>query len=229
MFKSQAHASAPTQDLVPTSTLKHVSLHQPTTSRKRTYRQSSTSSNSFSIEELSPEDMGYDGDIEVLRPSTYEEPASDSSTSDGELPDSEDELANKLRRLLTHASSSSSTKPNWKRRPRSLHVDYGKKSSGKRMSSDIEISELNDNQQPQPNQGQAPPTKRRRKRDPRPYAPPIDRLRKESKPDLWTDSSDRNGTQERQTPFSLASSTSTIMSAATPAAISPDNDTMDLT
>lgn len=71
-------------------------------------RSRQSSKGEVSVGELSQEDIGYDGDIEVVRPDEVEEPESDSGSGDDDSgfdlrrllwPDADQELADKMKRL----------------------------------------------------------------------------------------------------------------------------------
>lgn len=132
-------------------------------------RSRQSSRGTLSVQELSPDDMGYDADVEVLRPNEYEEADSD---PDDSLPigfkrilwpDDDEELATKMRRLswrqakpIPRASSENDRPRNSKpkdMRSRSLN-QHGKRT-------ELEISEMADAQD------SLPPAKRRRKRNER--------------------------------------------------------------
>lgn len=169
--------------------------------RKRPRRESS---DDYSVEEISPDDMGYDGDIEVLRPDQYEEPDSDIE-DDHALrrlwPDTDDELASrfsKLRRL------SSERQP---RTDRQDHVDRGRKRLSREMDdeeegppvghTEIEVSELVDGQAEQP------PLKRRKKRSGQ--TPLGRRVVKKQAHEAWTDTSDETEDAAIESPNSRLS------------------------
>ncbi|RMD41570.1 hypothetical protein DV735_g3584, partial [Chaetothyriales sp. CBS 134920] len=70
-------------------------------------RAQQTSNNEFSIEELSSDSVGYDADIEVVKPDHIEEPDSESEDDRTALsslkrllwPDTDEELASKMKKL----------------------------------------------------------------------------------------------------------------------------------
>ncbi|EXJ95750.1 hypothetical protein A1O1_00874 [Capronia coronata CBS 617.96] len=159
--------SGQTTSLAPESSV--MAVHKA----KRPRPPSRHSSDRLSIEELSPDDMGYDGDVEVLHPDQYEEPESEFERDSGNgnallkvkvkvWPDTDDELAGRLRRL--------SCEPHGPRSPGRDDSDRGRKRRSKEMDVDsdhhsplgkrtvIEVSELVDAKTNQP------PLKRRRKR-----------------------------------------------------------------
>ena len=118
----------------------------------------------FSLEELSEDDIGYDGDIEVVRPE-YED--AESGSEDGahedegyDSADSEDQLAYRLRGLFCDPntpSNSNKHSPKRGRKRMSVEMEPTADSALRLGRSDIEIMELcvhtDDNQ----------PTKRRKK------------------------------------------------------------------
>ncbi|RMZ82161.1 hypothetical protein DV738_g1852, partial [Chaetothyriales sp. CBS 135597] len=70
-------------------------------------RSQQTSNNEFSVEELPSDSVGYDADIEVVKPDHIEEPDSESEDDQTALsslkrllwPDTDEELANKMKEL----------------------------------------------------------------------------------------------------------------------------------
>ncbi|KAH0845560.1 hypothetical protein AYO21_05489 [Fonsecaea monophora] len=155
--------------------------------RKRPRR---ASSDGYSVEEISADDMGYDGDIEVLLPDQYEEPDSDFEDDKAFRrlwPDTDDELASKLRRL--------SCDPHSSRHPRrDDDGERGRKRMSREMDDDdadvppkhteIEVSELVDGHAGQP------PQKKRKNRNSK---PPLGRqAAKKQVAEAWSDSSDRS-------------------------------------
>ncbi|KIW69170.1 hypothetical protein PV04_05063 [Phialophora macrospora] len=186
--------------------------------RKRPRRESS---DGFSVEEISLDDMGYDGDIEVLHPDQYEEP--ESEFEDEALkklwPDTDDELASRLRRLSCE------------RQPKSAHrddADRGRKRLSAEMDDDeeipapkrteIEVSELVDGQAAQP------PMKRRRKRSEK--TPLGRRVVKKQAHDAWTDSSDK--TEDAAIESSNSASTPERANTPSKAEAPGDSDAMEL-
>ncbi|KAJ9611124.1 hypothetical protein H2200_004307 [Cladophialophora chaetospira] len=152
--------------------------------RKRPRRESS---DDFSVEEISADDMGYDGDIEVLHPDQYEEPESDFEDEHALKrlwPDTDDELASRLRRLSCERQP--------KNRPQE-DIDRGRKRDSKEMNdeedkpmagrTEIEVSELLDEQ------AAPPPSKRRKRRSGK--TPLGHRVVKKQAHEAWTDSSDK--------------------------------------
>ncbi|ETI25191.1 hypothetical protein G647_04564 [Cladophialophora carrionii CBS 160.54] len=155
--------------------------------RKRPRRESS---DGFSVEEMSPDDMGYDGDIEVLHPDQYEEP--ESEFEDEALkklwPDTDDELASRLRRLSCERQPKSAHRGDYAydrgRKRLSTEMDDDEDESPALDATEIEISELVDGHAAQP------PMKRRRKRSER--TPLGQRVVKRQAQEAWTDSSDKS-------------------------------------
>lgn len=176
------------------------------------------SSDEFYVEEISADDMGYDGDSEVLRPDQYEEAESDFE-DDKALkrlwPDTDDELAGKLRRLSCLRNSVSS--------PRREDSDRGRKRRSKEMDTDdpnsraprteIEISELIDGHTEQP------PMKKRKKKANKPPGAMAHRVLKRHSLETWSDSSDKTDEQEA-TIESSRSGTPDL--ASTPTAVDGD-------
>ncbi|EXJ59982.1 hypothetical protein A1O7_04130 [Cladophialophora yegresii CBS 114405] len=152
--------------------------------RKRPRRESS---DGFSVEEISPDDMGYDGDIEVLHPDQYEEP--ESEFEDEALkklwPDTDEELASRLRRLSCERQPKSAHRGDYDRgqKRRSTEMDDEDESPTLNRT-EIEVSELVDGQAAQP------PMKRRRKRSER--TPLGQRVVKKQAQEAWTDSSEKS-------------------------------------
>lgn len=154
---------------------------------KRGKRPRQDSSGGLCIEEMSPDDMGYDGDIEVLRPDQYEEPESDFE-DDKALqqlwPDTDDELAKKLRRLSCdpHVVASS----------RRDDGDRGRKRMSKEMDTEhpgprgkqteIEVSEVVDG-----HMEQHPPKRRKKRASKQPLSHRMGRKPEQK----WSDSSDQ--------------------------------------
>ncbi|OCT47781.1 hypothetical protein CLCR_03701 [Cladophialophora carrionii] len=165
--------------------------------RKRPRRESS---DGFSVEEISPDDMGYDGDIEVLHPDQYEEP--ESEFEDEALkklwPDTDDELASRLRRLSCERQPKSAHRGDYAddrgRKRLSTEMDDDEDESAALDATEIEISELVDGQAAQP------PMKRRRKRSER--TPLGQRVVKRQVQEAWTDSSDKSEDAALESPNS---------------------------
>ncbi|KIW89117.1 uncharacterized protein Z519_09969 [Cladophialophora bantiana CBS 173.52] len=186
--------------------------------RKRPRRESS---DGYSVEEISADDMGYDGDIEVLLPDQYEEPESDFE-DDKALrrlwPDTDDELASKLRRLscdphfLQHTRRDDGDRG---RKRMSTEMDDGEEDVSLKQT-EIEVSELVDGHAEQP-----PPKKRKN----RASKPPAGQRVKKQSTEAWSDSSDRSEEAMDE------SSTGTPYGANTPSTpvrnAGPDDDGLD--
>ncbi|EXJ89852.1 hypothetical protein A1O3_02919 [Capronia epimyces CBS 606.96] len=183
------------------------------------------SSNRLSIEELTPDDMGYDGDIEVLLPDQYEEPDSDfedHKTLWKVWPDTDDELAGNLRRLSCHPhvpspSSRDASEGAHKRRSRDMVADHPNPNPpGKRTV--LEVSELVDTRTEQP------PLKRRKKKSSKQSMAHL--LMKKQATAAWSDSSDK--TDEHEATI-LSSNSGTPETASTPVAEDDDRfNAMDM-
>lgn len=130
--------------------------------RRRNKRLRQNSSSELSIEELLPDDMGYDADVETVHPDTYEEPESDADTLP--LPRRrfftiDEELAARMKHLGSERSGSDTphtpTVPRGRKR-RSLHEDVAQLKQGR--SSDLEVTELVERCHSNP----SPPRKKRK-------------------------------------------------------------------
>ena len=105
-------------------------------------------SSQFSLEELSDDDIGYDADVEVVRPE-YEDAESgneDDTPGDENSTDSEEHLAHRLRALYcdpktVSSGTQQSTKKGRKRMSKDMEGTKAK-SSVRNSRSDIEIWEL---------------------------------------------------------------------------------------
>lgn len=114
--------------------------------RRRSKRLRQNSSSELSIEELFPDDMGYEADVETVQPDTYEEPESDSEanhTPKRKFFTIDEELAARMKQLGSDRSGtptpqSSSTHRGRKRR--SLHEELVQ--SRKHYSCDLEVTEI---------------------------------------------------------------------------------------
>jgi len=175
------------------------------------------SSDEIYIEEMSPDEMGYDGDVEVLRPDQYEDAESDleDTTPRRRLwPDTDDELAGKLRRLscdpsVLHAQQlEDRSKLGAKRQSKEMDVDD--RGSGSRRT-EIEVSELVDEQAEQR------PIKRRKRRVSQSHM--VHGVGNKQPSRAWSDSSEKTEDQEVTIDSSLSS---------TPAPVDGDDDAMDL-
>lgn len=126
------------------------------------------STNELLVEEVTSDDMGYDGDVEVLRPDNCEEVESDFEDAQPqrrlEWPDPEEELARKLTGLRCDPPSPNSSKLDPADRGtkrESVAMDYEDARPRSRphvTKSELEVSELLEGQ------GEQPPQKRRKKR-----------------------------------------------------------------
>ncbi|KIW28237.1 uncharacterized protein PV07_07916 [Cladophialophora immunda] len=156
--------------------------------RKRPRRESS---DGYSVEEISADDIGYDGDIEVLLPDQYEEPDSDFEDPKALRrlwPDTDDELATKLRRL--------SCDPHPLRHARRDDGERGRKRMSREMDdeegevplkhTEIEVSELVDGHAEQP------PPKRRKNKNSKPPLGQRAAKKHAAAVEAWSDSSDRS-------------------------------------
>lgn len=100
----------------------------------------------FSIEELFPDDIGYDADIEALHPDTYEEPDSEAEPLNSpkrKFHSVDDELASRMKHLGSERSGTNSplTPTSMRgRKRRSLHEDLA--TLGKEEQSDLEVMEV---------------------------------------------------------------------------------------
>jgi hypothetical protein len=155
------------------------------------------------VEELSPDDMGYDGDVEVVRPDVYEEAESD--FEDNKVPrrlyDTDDDLARHLRGLSCEAKPRGSPQPGdgeRGRKRRSTEMNP-RANSPLYRTTEIEISEIVDDQTEQP------PTKRRRKRDLKPSM--AQRAARRRANEAWSDSEERS--PERRLPVLDSSNSGT--------------------
>jgi len=154
------------------------------------------------IEELSPDDMGYDGDVEVLRPDHYEEVDSDFEDDRNvrhQWHDTDEELARKLRHLVCDPEYADTSRPD--------DTEQSKKRRSKEMENempvqdahtDFEVSEMVDGQAEQR------PAKKRRK--PPSQQSMAHRLGRKHVNGTWSDSSERM--DDKEMPFLLESSCS---------------------
>ncbi|KAL2441755.1 hypothetical protein ABEF95_016482 [Exophiala dermatitidis] len=192
-----------------------------TSTSKRPKRPRRESSDGFSIEELSTDDMGYDGDVEVLHPDEYEEPESDSGDNKSlwrVWPDTDDELAGRLRRLSWEPHGSIITAPcrtRHKRTSQEMEDVHDGSPLGKRTV--IEVSEVLDAKSGQP------PLKRRKKRISKQSI--AHRLMKKQAMAAWSDSSDKTDDHEA---VLLSSDPCTPEPASPPAPDEEGVDAMDI-
>lgn len=123
-------------------------------------RSRQSSKDEVSVGELSQEDIGYDGDVEVVRPDEVEEPESESADDDSGFdlrrllwPDADQELADKMKRLDWRSKDEdghdarSLEKPGTKRLSKEADASPLNQ-HGKRT--EIEISDMGDANQKQP-------------------------------------------------------------------------------
>ncbi|KAK6379036.1 hypothetical protein LTS17_006739 [Exophiala oligosperma] len=172
------------------------------------------------IEELSPDDMAYDGDTEVVQPDQYEDIDSDFE-DDRALrklwPDTDDELAGRLRRLScdarNHTLKGHGDETRGQKR-QSREMDPENESSARKRT-EIEVLEVVDGQPEQR------PIKRRRKRVVKPNM--AHRVLKKQAGENWTDSSEKTDDQEV-----MESSNSATPAPASPAPMDRNEDAMDI-
>lgn len=113
---------------------------------RRSKRLRKDSSDELSIEELFPDDMGYDADVEAFHPDVYEEPESDTesaATPKRKFHTIDDELASRMKHLGHERSGTSSPQTstnNQGRKRRSLHEEVMQSRRGR--TSDLEVVEL---------------------------------------------------------------------------------------
>lgn len=132
--------------------------------RRRRKRLRNDSSSEISIEELLPDDMGYDGDVEALHPDGYEEPESESEsvvTPKRKFHSIDDELAARMKHLGSDRSGTNSpmvTPYSMRgRKRRSLHEDLHSMASNE--PSELEVLEV----PAMDDVAKSPPKKRRRR------------------------------------------------------------------
>lgn len=150
-------------NLTPTRDLFIPRVHtKSSSSGKKRLRHDSSSE--FSVEELFPDEMGYDADIEALHPDTYEEPDSDVEQSDTprrkKFFSIDEELAARMKNLGSERSGTNSPQTPYigrGRKRRSLHEEVYHTRLG--HSSDLEITEVLE----RPRSHTSPPRKRRRR------------------------------------------------------------------
>ena len=105
--------------------------------RRRSKRLRKESSGELSIEELFPDDMAFDADVEALYPDIYEEPESDTgsaATPHRKLQNIDEELAARMKHLGHERSGTSSPQASATTRGqkrRSLHEEVIQSGSGK--------------------------------------------------------------------------------------------------
>ena len=131
--------------------------------QRRGKRLRKDSSSEFSIEELFPDDMGYDADNEALRPDGYEEVDSDieqSHTPKRKFFSVDEELAARMKHLGSERSGTDSPltpSTTRGRKRRSLHEEILHSKLGR--SSDLEVTEVLERARSNP----SPPKKRLRR------------------------------------------------------------------
>ncbi|KAJ9499544.1 hypothetical protein H2202_005127 [Exophiala xenobiotica] len=185
-------------------------------------RRHGSSDNELQIEEISPDDMAYDGDTEVLRPDQYEEAESDFG-DDRALrrlwPDTDDELAGRLRRLSCDARTRSPRRQydgTHGQKRRSKDIDF-EQETPPRKRTEIEVSELVDGRTEQR------PIKRRKKQTPKPSM--AHRVAKKQVTGTWTDTSEKSDDQDA----GMESSNSAAADvSSTPALGNGSEDAMDI-
>lgn len=124
------------------------------------------SSSEISIEELLPDDMGYDADVEAIHPDAYEEPESEaeiSRTPKRKFHSIDDELAARMKHLGSEKSGTNSpmTPSSIRgRKRRSLHDDLAHAESNE--PSELEVMEV----PAADRSAKSPPKKRRRRSKP---------------------------------------------------------------
>ena len=142
-------------------------LHsQEKTSNRRNKRLRQESSDEISIEELFPDDMGYDADVEALQPDQYEEAESepeDTGTPRKKFPSIDEDLAARMKHLGNSASEAHNpTGPDSTRGRKRRLVQQDDNSDelgpGHAATSELEVMEVLDRS------ARSPPAKRRRKR-----------------------------------------------------------------
>ena len=131
---------------------------------RRSKRLRKDSSSELSVEELLPDDMGYDADVEALHPDVYEEPDSDdesTATPKRKFHTIDEELAARMKQLGHERSGTNSPQTSTTtrgRKRRSLHEEVLQTRKG-RMS-DLEVVEIVERSNP------SPPNKRRKRSRP---------------------------------------------------------------
>ncbi|KAK5937485.1 hypothetical protein PMZ80_010103 [Knufia obscura] len=115
-------------------------------SYRRSKRLRKDSSSELSIEELLPDDMGYDADVEALHPDIYEEPESDTesiATPKRKFHTIDEELAARMKHLGHERSGTNSPQKATSargRKRRILHEEVVQSRRGR--TSDLEVVEL---------------------------------------------------------------------------------------
>jgi len=130
---------------------------------RRSKRLRKDSSGELSIEELFPDDMGYDADVEALHPDVYEEPESDTesaATPKRKFHTIDDELASRMKHLGHERSRTNSPQTptnNRGRKRRSLHEEVMQSRRGR--TSDLEVVELVERSNASPPKKKMKPTR----------------------------------------------------------------------
>ena len=181
-----------------------------------------SSKGELSFEELSADDVGYDADIEVVRPDQIEEPESDFEEDAGSLgikhllwPDTDEELAGKMKKLSWHSKRprAKSFQGHADRPTTPIQEDATRVNKhGKRTEFEVEMMDGHNS---------APPAKRRKRKD-----SGLNMAQRLMGNNRWkgaTDTSDR--TDDRQTSI-LESSEATALSDARGPPV--DSNEMDL-
>ncbi|KAJ9655933.1 hypothetical protein H2198_005281 [Neophaeococcomyces mojaviensis] len=133
---------------------------------RRSKRLRKESSSEISIEELSPDDMGYDADVEALQPDQYEEADSEpeeTSTPKKKFPSIDEELSARMKHLGKNTSGTNSPYDGNSMRGRKRRIVHQNSNSdqlghGHAPTSELEVMEILDRS------AISPPAKRRRKR-----------------------------------------------------------------
>ena len=146
MIRSSASTKTFHLIVLPTVTLMASSRGAEKLLSRRSKRLRKESSGELSVEELFPDDMAYDADVETLQPDVYEEPESDTestTTPKKKFHTIDEELAAKMKHL-GHEGSETNTplaSANHRgRKRRSLHEEVIQSRGGR--TSDLEVVEL---------------------------------------------------------------------------------------
>lgn len=177
------------------------------------------SSDEFLIEELSPDDMGYDADIETIKPDKYEDVESESEgmvTPDKNWESIDEELAARMRQLGKNQLSPVRSSSNRGRKRMSIEMADGDTLLGGPCSPDIEIHEVVDNTAPSP-------AKRRRKKSRHRSAA---QYTLQGQNEVWTDSSGRGEGNGRGKGVTATSTSSATSEQARPKNDEDDDDEM---
>ena len=193
---------------------------------RRKRRRQDSSDNELHIEEMSPDEIGYDGDvegIEVLQPDQYEDADSgseDKKTSGRLWPDSDDDLVGRLRRLSCDTQVSASRRrddPDRGLKRRSQEGEHDEDENERLAKrAEFEVSELVDGQPEQR------PIKRRKQR-PDKLIQASRGARKQMMAE-WSDSSDKTEDHEA----GMESSNSGTPNVPSTPAAPGDRDAMDI-